>query len=429
MVYSRRKKKISNCLSYTRVLYIGIVILGCLCLSGCGKRSSSGEVASAVSIPENDTQTVGVTTQAEEEQGTNITAHEGEQDSGEDAAPDTTVTIMIYMDASTLESGEEPFAFYDMNQMLEAELSGQIRVLIETGGTSRWTNEAISAKTVQRYEIRDHDLILLHDTGVYQDMTEADTLTEFIEYAAMQAPADRYILILWGHGRGPQIGYGMDDFQSPKKAMSLEALAAGIETAAANCHISFELIGFDACLMGNLETVYALRGCAEYLALSEDYEPAYGWQYTKVLNALSENSAIETVKLAEVIVDGFMEEAVRSGDRGIMAVVDTSYAEELMNTWNDFCETESMEELEKLEKRVWSDEKLLTPVPTSADGYVTDDYLYSLQDYDLTDMRAICELSSVQEAGEVLRLLDDCIIYVDSYHMERTMCGLAVSLE
>ena len=420
----------------------------CVCLSACaGKDLEKQPVETQVPEEENRLDSIPVPEEEngldsipvpEEENGLDsisVPEEKGVEDTSmfEEEDRTETVTVMIYMDASTLESGEEPFASYDMNQMLEAEPSEHVRVLIETGGTKYWTNEAISTQTTQRYEVKNQEFILIDDTKIQQDMTKADTLKEFILYGAKTAPADRYILILWGHGRGPRIGYGMDDFQNSGKAMSLEDMAAGIEQAIEDSGISFELIGFDACLMGNLETVYALRNCADYLALSEDYEPAYGWQYTTFLNTLSENPSIESTVLAQVIVDGFMEEAKRSGDRGIMAVVDTSYAEELTEAWHSLCEAQdsadSQLSMTEILNRIWTDERLLTPVPTSSDGYVSDDDLYSIQDYELTDMQAICEQASVPQAEDVLNLLQQSIICVDSFHMARTMCGLAVCPE
>ncbi len=440
-----------------------LLMIVCLCCVGCGKSAGSGSNDAEVGmvqtiVPTQDTLVL------EQLEGTeSVTLPLGVPETeGQIAATweeeipeetlqetnDTTVTIMIYMDAATLESGEEPFASYDMEQMFAAQLSEDVNVLIQTGGTRKWTNSEISTQTTQRYRIVEGSLELMEDTGVQQDMTEAETLQEFIVFGAKVAPAERYMLILWGHGRGPEIGYGMDDFQRAGKAMALDDIAAAIETASTEADITFEWIGFDACLMGNLETVYALRNSCEYLAVSEDYEPAYGWQYTRLFQALSENPRIENDALARVIVDGFMEEAERSGDRGIMAVVDMSYAEELMMAWEAFCTAqdaaatrneEAQDEnaqvadgvetqltVAELIRQVWTDESLLTPVPTATDGYVTDDYLYSLQDYGLTDVQAICELAGTPEAEAMMELLQRSIVCVESFHMARTMCGLAV---
>ena len=399
-------------------------VILCLCLAGCnGQHSETYEEADEREIVEiaQGTDNAVCPTQPERMDYSADSYEDIKEDEN-----DTNVTIMIYLDAATLESGEEPFASYDMEQMLDAELSDRVNVLIQTGGTRSWENPDISTQTTQRYRIQDKTLVLVEDTGRQQDMTEADTLREFLIFCGQEAPADRYMLILWGHGRGPQIGYGMDDFQSPQKAMALEDMAAAIKAAGAEAGMTMEWIGFDVCLAGNLETVYALRDCCDYLAVSEDYEPAYGWQYTSLLEALSEDPALDNEALAQVIVDGFMEEAERSGDRGIMAVIDMAHAEALMQAWEDFCAVQGEKTIEALIRQIWTDTDLLTPVPTSPDGYITDDDLYSLQDYGFTDLWAICELAPSPEADSLMLLLQESVVCVDSFHMARTMCGLAV---
>ncbi len=453
------------------VLLPALVFLCC----GCAAESRGGQSAD------------GAQTYRQEENG-NLPGRQPHVQGGEspDAEPegevggvknDISVTFMVYMDASTLESEGEPFATYDLEQMMQAELSGQVRVIVQTGGTRRWgrtgaaaqggmpadrqgafceagagtppvsametearqpdragesdmrifvtdTSE-ISAESTQRYEVVSGGMILLEDTGAQKDMTDGQTLREFITYCAKQAPADRYFLLLWGHGRGPETGYGLDDFQDFESAMTLDAIGEAIGEASAECGIRIEMIGFDVCLMGNLETVYALRGCCDYLAVSEDYEPAYGWQYTEVLNALSQEPDIEMERFSQMIVQAYMEEAERSGDRGIIAVIDMQYAEALWRSWRAFYD-KNVAMMEYLTDRVWHDEGLLTPVPTGVNGYVSDDGKYSLQDYGLTDVRALLELAPSEEAGHLTELLERAVIAVDSYHMARTMCGLAV---
>lgn len=375
---------------------------------------------------------------------------------------DTTVTFMVYMDAASLESGEAPFATYDLMQMMEAGLSEHVRVIVQTGGTRRWgrsdgisagadsvladteTNadsaladtevdtrifvtdtSEISSDSTQRYELADHGMLLLEDLGEQQDMTDAQTLKEFLLFCVQEAPADRYMLLLWGHGRGPVIGYGQDDFQGFHSAMTLTALADAVREASEEGGFSIELIGFDACLMGCVETVNALRGCCAYLAVSEDYAPAYGWQYTRIFDALSEYPSIPIEQFAQVIVDAYMEEAERSGDRGILAVIDMQYADALWEAWQNFYDT-NVANMDELIHQVWHDPTLLSPVPTNPNGYVSNDDEYSLQDYGLTDLAALCELAPSAEADAVLTLLAQSLTAVDSFHMARTMCGLAV---
>ena len=367
------------------------------------------------------------------------------------AADDTTVTFMVYMDAASLESGDAPFATYDLMQMMDADLSDRVRVIVQTGGTRSWgqtdsisdernaaalsaeadaqpfltDTSQISSVSTQRYEVLDGGMLLLEDTGIQQNMTDAQTLKEFLLFCVEEAPADRYMLLLWGHGRGPEIGYGQDDFQGFHSAMPLTALADAVRTASAEGGFTIELIGFDACLMGCVETIHALNGCCDYLAVSEDYEPAYGWQYTRVLNALSENPSIPMTQLAQIIVDAYIEEAERSGDRGILAVLDMYYADALWAAWQDFYDT-NVADMDALIYQVWHDSSLLSPVPANPNGYISDDDQYSLQDYGLTDLAALCGLVPSAEADAVLDLLAQALTAADSFHMARTMCGIAV---
>ena len=42
----------------------------------------------------------------------------------------------------------------------------------------------------------------------------------------------------------------------------------------------FDIVGMDACLMGQLEVLSALEPHARYAITSEETEPALGWAYT-----------------------------------------------------------------------------------------------------------------------------------------------------
>ncbi|MBD5531873.1 MAG: hypothetical protein HDQ98_06690 [Lachnospiraceae bacterium] len=456
-----------------RLAVVCVLCLFLSCTFGCGGNSQKLPAAAPSDIPvsENEAGAQGLPDTAisdSPEHNADTMPSHTESDKEAPDTPDasdiddTTVTFMVYMDAASLESGEAPFATYDLMQMMEAELSDHVRVIVQTGGTRIWgrsdgistdaepvladtatgaepvltdpemdagtfvtdTSE-ISSDSTQRYEIIDHGMMLLDDLGEQRDMTDAQTLKEFLLFCAQEAPADRYMLLLWGHGRGPVIGYGQDDFQGFHSAMTLTALADAVHGASEEGGFTIELIGFDACLMGCVETVHALRGCCAYLAVSEDYEPAYGWQYTRVFDALSEYPSIPIEQFAQVIVDAYMEEAERSGDRGILAVIDMQYADALWEAWRNFYDT-NVANMNELIHQVWHDHTLLSPVPDNPNGYVSDDDQYSLQDYGLTDLAALCYLAPSAEADAVLALLAQSLTAVDSFHMARMMCGLAV---
>ncbi|MDQ1300485.1 MAG: hypothetical protein QG637_403, partial [Chloroflexota bacterium] len=66
-----------------------------------------------------------------------------------------------------------------------------------------------------------------------------------------------------------------------------------------------DLIGFDACLMGMVETGYAMRDIARVMVGSEELEPGDGWNYADWLRRLVEFPNMDTATLGETIVASY----------------------------------------------------------------------------------------------------------------------------
>ena len=105
-------------------------------------------------------------------------------------------TIMVYMCGSDLES-RSGMATADLNEMLHADISDNVNIIVETGGASAWKNNVISSRTNQRYQVTSDGLVLLEDNLGKKQMTDPATLTDFIEYCTDNFDANRYALILW----------------------------------------------------------------------------------------------------------------------------------------------------------------------------------------------------------------------------------------
>lgn len=133
-------------------------------------------------------------------------------------------------------------------------------------------------------------------------MTDPDTLTGYITWCAEHFPANRNELIFWAHGGGSISGYGYDQKYPQSGSMSL----AGINTALKNAGVTFDFIGFDACLMATMENALMLSQYADYMIASEETEPGVGWYYTNWLNKLSENTSMSTLEIGKQIVDDYI---------------------------------------------------------------------------------------------------------------------------
>ncbi|MGN1388518.1 MAG: clostripain-related cysteine peptidase [Bulleidia sp.] len=234
-------------------------------------------------------------------------------------------TILVYMIGTDLES-RYGMATSDLNEMLKAEKSDQVHILIGTGGTKQWKNNVVSDRNNELYEVTsDHQLQRLNSTAS-RDMTDPDTLTDFIRDGVSRYPSsDRLFLILWDHGGGSVSGYGHDELY-PNGTMNVSEFSDALK----NADVKFDAVGFDACLMANAETALAASPYADYLIASEETEPGTGWYYTGWITALSENPSISTVELGKQIIDDFIGADTSSGEKTTLSITDLAEFETLV---------------------------------------------------------------------------------------------------
>ncbi len=211
-----------------------------------------------------------------------------------------TVTVMVYMCGTDLESGGG-FASKDLREMMDADISDKVNVLVFTGGCKKWSDRRIRSDRNQIFRVTSGDMEELW-SGALQPMTDPDTLSGFIRWAKKNCPATRYELILWDHGGGSVSGYGYDEVNKSAGSMTLDGVAKALRDSGCK----FDIVGFDACLMATLETALVAETSADYLLASEETEPGCGWYYTGWLTALSENTSLSTPELGKKIADDFV---------------------------------------------------------------------------------------------------------------------------
>lgn len=212
-----------------------------------------------------------------------------------------TVTIMVYLCGTDLES-KYGMGTSDLQEMAAATLSDKVNIIVFTGGCSQWKNNVISSSVNQIYKVENGGLKLLEKNAGTSAMTAPANLATFIKYCAKNYPANRNELIFWDHGGGSLSGYGYDEKNKSAGSMSL----GGINQALSDAGVTFDFIGFDACLMATLENALMLTKYADYMIASEETEPGVGWYYTNWLTALSKNTSMPTVEIGKNIVDDFV---------------------------------------------------------------------------------------------------------------------------
>ena len=228
-----------------------------------------------------------------------------------------TVNILVYMCGADLES-ESGAATADLQEMLNATIGDNINLIVYTGGASKWQNQIISSKCNQIYQIKGGSMYELNGNAGNSAMTNPDTLSGFIKWVGANYPSSRNMLIFWDHGGGSVSGFGYDENYSSNGSMSL----SGINKALKAGGMTFDVIGFDACLMATLENGLMLSNYADYLIGSEEVEPGYGWYYTDWLTALNNDTSMSTLELGKQIADDYTNHNKNSGYSTTFSLVD-----------------------------------------------------------------------------------------------------------
>ena len=215
-------------------------------------------------------------------------------------------TIMVYMIGSDLES-QHASASLDITEMKESYYNPEhTKILIYTGGATSWTLDDISADENAIFELSNGQLnkVMTYDQGL---MTDYRNLETFINYAYDNYPANMYDLVLWDHGGGPIFGYGLDEYADGDDSMDIPSLTKALsQSKLVHDGKKFDLIGFDACLMGSAEVARMLAPYSNYMLASEEMEPGDGWDY-HFLNDFGEEKITSTEDMGRSIIDHYTD--------------------------------------------------------------------------------------------------------------------------
>ncbi len=341
-----------------------------------------------------------------------------------DTSTAETVTIMIYMNGSNLES-DDGSATEDITEMLKAPQSDNVNIVMQTMGTKSWSSKyGISSKRTQRWLLAESDLTLVDDSLSQLDCTESATLSDFIIWSAANYPADRYILIFWDHGGGPVYGFGYDEWVSDEEAaLTIDE----IQMALSKGGVTFDWIGFDACIMSCLEVCCAFYDYCDYMIVSEEFEPGTGWSYEGWLTALAANPAIDTESLAKILIDDMIASNSGSdGDTATLALIDESLMKVLFTAWVDFAYANEDSLLgSNYSQKI---KKSSRAFDFFSDWLWDDDDDYSLSDYYITDIMAVAQNIDSDESDVLSSAVSNAVVYYSATSDVTSLTGISVTL-
>ena len=245
------------------------------------------------------------------------------------------VTILAYVCGADLESksGE---ASGDIREMILSGIgnSDAVTALIATGGCSRWQNYSFSTRNVQYYRLGGKSPELLMDVGK-RSMGDAGTLSDFLQFGLANAPAKRYILVLWDHGGGPVFGVCNDE-NYRDDSLSLSELRSALTKGLGGEKL--DIIAFDCCLMNCVDLCSDLYGIADNAVVSQELVSGTGLNYDEWIKPIVQDPGISTQQIAMSIADTYVAENARgrNTETATMSVIATEKMPAVMEAANAF---------------------------------------------------------------------------------------------
>ena len=216
-------------------------------------------------------------------------------------------TIIHYSDAD--DDILEEDMWFDINEMEVVGSSPQMNIVVQIdraegafNGDGDWT-DARRLLVAQDADLEHITSPIVESLGEV-DMGNPQTLLDFITWTIQKYPAKKYALILSDHGGGWTGGFS--DLQAGSQ-LSMPQIVGAVEQAQLQMGgQKFEIIGFDACLMGMIEVYGSFYPYSNYMVASEEVIPATGWSYAAWLGQLAQNPAMSGREATQAIVSTYI---------------------------------------------------------------------------------------------------------------------------
>ena len=279
-------------------------------------------------------------------------------------------TVLMYIEGTSFETPEESKTFFEepvklgiktdslgygpVNYMIKGMIENlnpeNTNIVIQTYSSTpnmAWTDEQITSAgadpskfyikdwyDVSRWHITENGIELLESIGTVClgatsqnciDPSGDNVMSDFLTYGVQKYPADRYIVIFSGHGRGTIDGFG-------EYSIYAEKVNRVFQTTKDNTNVEFDIIGFASCLMGTAEWMHYLSDFGKYYVASEETEPDFPWLLGDITKGIAQNQTTE--QLLETITSSYYLYSARNGDIATnISAVDLKQVKQLSNAF------------------------------------------------------------------------------------------------
>ena len=309
----------------------------------------------------------------------------------------STKTIMLYMVGSDLESNFGA-ASSDLEEISSSLPNlDDINVVIYLGGSESYYNSYVREDENVILELTEEGLVPVEEIPA-KNMGSSETLSYFINYVTDSYNTDEYSLILWDHGGGPLIGYGLDE--TTGDILTLKEIEESLNDTEFNEDNKLGFIGFDACLMGSFEVANLLDSYTNYLIASEETIPGNGWNYSFLTDLSKDDNNVEIGKKVIDTYFDYYESRTNMYDL-TLSLLDLSKIDDLNNSLNNFFGYLNSD---------LSVNTFAGYAKTRVKAKTFGGYSSSAQ-YDLVDLSNMIELTGGNSADDVIADINELVIY------------------
>ncbi len=132
-------------------------------------------------------------------------------------------------------------------------------------------------------------------------MSSPETLKDFLEWGMKNYPAKHYMVVIQGHGTGPEGVLGDKDGK-----ISLPVMENTLMDVQKDTGVKPDILFFDACLMGGAEVSYQMKDTADIMIASQEVERGFTLPYQKPVEFLGEalqKGPVIPVDLAKKVIE------------------------------------------------------------------------------------------------------------------------------
>ncbi len=247
-------------------------------------------------------------------------------------------TVMVHVAA---DNNLELPGLWDVNEMEAVGSSPDVNIVVQLDRSSEYVDNDGDWSETRRYYIQQDDNTDVITSPVVESLGETNTgdpnsIADFAIWGITNYPAQKYMLVLWDHG-GAWISHSSDEDTGDD--VDLPEFKAALDRIKAETGIDkFDVLGFDMCLMGQVEVMETIAPYARYGIGSEENEPGAGWFYV-FLDELVKDPSMDGAQLSAHVVDYFMyflREVIGDQDVYGLAAMDLSQGPAMLQALDAF---------------------------------------------------------------------------------------------